>query len=290
MRKMTPLFCAVWVCAAAPAGAEETVKRDGGPQFDFAISAAKTAGGYMPALVARPEGDARVKDIPSVSTDYKIDFSLRFQVLSFESRVFGLNSAQKSPSVVGMHYGLLIAPFRCKEGKEIGFDKPWEGGPCASFGLAHRSAHNLDDGTYNGTVTNDLLLRYRLLGGDGGKTAMRVRAAFSFDDLETPFALTPSTDIPAAELERRKWQGGISYETAVAEDDAFWADAELRASDAGAASFGIAGRYLHRFIQTKIPLRFGAELGFDYNLRKADRLGASATRFLLLFDFPLVEK
>ncbi len=273
----------------------------GGVSHEITITYEKFAGGYVPGAVVRPRGETLVKDIPNAESIMEMDLRLGLGAFSVGFRPFMLDApGHTGPAVIGSAYELLITPVRCQETQETAFDAPWRR-PCLALGFAHRSEHNADDGTYGSTYVNSLALRLRLLTGGHGRSFLWLFGQYAPDSLESPFALTRSTEITAGELEKRVWSVGGFWAAAIGDSGSFTGNAELRAGDHGPAAVGALLRYRHFFVLKladessdsalsslgAMRLFIGAELGADLNLRKTDRLGLYSIRFGLVAGLPI---
>ncbi|OGL73598.1 hypothetical protein A3C96_00270 [Candidatus Uhrbacteria bacterium RIFCSPHIGHO2_02_FULL_60_10] len=265
----------------------------------------KPVGGFIPAAIVRPQGDTPVRNLPAAESVVEVDLGLKLAPLEIDTRPFMVTtSGHAGPSVVGLHYDIMLAPFACAMKPELSFDRPWAH-PCLALGYAHRSEHNTDDGTYGSTYTNALAVRARLLTADRGRTAVWLRGELVVDGLETPFVLTSKTDALSGELEKRLWLVGANGTVAVKDIGKFAFDLETRASSRGVAAAELKVRYRYDFAfsvltggtkesdssEEEKPAVIGVFVGVEgrlgYNFRQTDRLGRSAAVFSLIFGLPL---
>lgn len=263
------------------------------------IEYSKSVGGYRPGAVVRPNGETPVAEVPSASDRFEFGLRLGVGRLSADLRPFMLTVPDRNgPNVVGLPYELLVAPFACENPAGEGtWDEFWRK-PCVEIGYAHRSEHNQDDGTYGWTYTNGLLVRLRLRSGDTGRSALWLWGLWMPVSAETPFALTIETNTLSGRLENRLWSAGLTGNFRLGDAGKVNGNMELRSSSKGFASFGMIVRYLYDIEIGRprrdsslepglsVPLRVGAEIGWERNLRKTDEMGDGAPRFALILALP----
>lgn len=289
MRRLTALLI---LCAAVSASAEDHDAQADGLRHGITLEHELFVGGFVPGAVLRPEGDAVIKDVPNANSQTGLELNLGLGPLSVDFRPFMRTVANKNgPKVVGLHYEIMLTPFACTVPKEGKWDVPWRQ-PCLQFGYAHISEHNQDDGTNGWAYTNALLLRLRLRSSNEGRGSIWLWAEYVPSSGMTPFALTPVTEAPASHFESRLWLVGTDSTLRVGKGGTFTSKAELRSSREGPASIGDTTRFLQDIDiglsgKKAFTIQVGAEIGMEYNLRKAVEFGRSAFHFAVVLALPM---